>query len=259
MTDRPTPGTPPHTPVGASVSAPVSAVVLDIEGTTGSADHVHTVLFPYARKRIAGWLTAHRGEPRWTEILDGVRTETGTPDLDEAGAVEALHAWADADVKAAPLKALQGEIWAAGYADGSLHGHVYDDVPEALTRWRAAGIARHIYSSGSVAAQRDWFAHSNHGDLTGLIDGYFDLTTAGPKRAPDSYRAISRTLAVPPGRTLFLSDVRDELDAAAAAGWQTAAVRRPDDPRGRSVAGHPVHGDLTGLHHLPPAPPPPAA
>ncbi|MFI1618482.1 acireductone synthase [Streptomyces lydicus] len=228
--------------------APVRAVVLDIEGTTGSADHVHTVLFPYARERFADWFAAHRGEPRWTRILDDLRTATGTPGLDEAGAVAALHAWTDADVKAAPLKALQGEIWAAGYADGSLHGHVYDDVPEALARWQAAGIERHIYSSGSAAAQRNWFAHSNHGDLTGLLDGYFDLTTAGPKREPGSYRTISRALAVPPGHTLFLSDVAAELDAAAEAGWQTLAVRRPDDPRGTAVDGHPVLGDLTALH-----------
>ncbi|MFH8683123.1 acireductone synthase [Streptomyces lydicus] len=228
--------------------APVRAVVLDIEGTTGSADHVHTVLFPYARERFAAWFAAHRGEPRWTRTLEDIRTTTGAPGLDEAGAVAALHAWTDADVKAAPLKALQGEIWAAGYADGSLHGHVYDDVPEALARWRAAGIERHIYSSGSAAAQRNWFAHSNHGDLTGLLDGYFDLTTAGPKREPDSYRTISRALAVPPGHTLFLSDVAAELDAAAGAGWQTLAVRRPDDPRGTAVDGHPVLGDLTALH-----------
>ncbi|MGW8396283.1 acireductone synthase [Streptomyces lydicus] len=228
--------------------APVRAVVLDIEGTTGSADHVHTVLFPYARERFAAWFAAHRGEPRWTRLLDDLRTATGTPGLDEAGAVAALHAWTDADVKAAPLKALQGEIWAAGYADGSLHGHVYDDVPQALARWQAAGIERHIYSSGSAAAQRNWFAHSNHGDLTGLLDGYFDLTTAGPKREPDSYRTISRALAVPPGHTLFLSDVAAELDAAAEAGWQTLAVRRPDDPRGTAVDGHPVLGDLAALH-----------
>lgn len=242
-------------PVPGTDLAPVHAVVLDIEGTTGSADHVHSVLFPYARERFASWLAAHRGEDRWTRVIEGVRAAAGAPDLDEAGALAALLAWTDADVKAAPLKALQGEIWAAGYADGTLHGHVYDDVPAALARWRAAGIARHVYSSGSVAAQRAWFAHSNHGDLTGLLNGYFDLTTAGPKRAPDSYRAISHALALPPARTLFLSDVQDELDAAAAVGWRTVAVRRPDDPRGPAVDGHPVLTDLTGLDPAPrPAP-----
>ncbi|MFB6440852.1 acireductone synthase [Streptomyces sp. NPDC056411] len=230
---------------------PVRAVVLDIEGTTGSVDHVHAVLFPYARERFAGWFAAHRGQPRWTELIEDVRRATGAADLDEAGAVAALHAWTDADVKAAPLKALQGEIWEAGYADGTLHGHVYDEVPEALTRWRAAGIACHIYSSGSTSAQRNWFAHSNHGDLTGLLNGYFDLTTAGPKREPDSYRTISRALRVPPAATLFLSDVGAELDAAAAAGWQTLAIRRPDDPRGPAVDGHPVRTDLAGLDLTP--------
>lgn len=238
---------------GRPAPAPVRAVVLDIEGTTGSADHVHHVLFPYARKRLAAWFADRRGTAEAAAALDSVRAATGRRDLDEAGAVAALRAWSDADVKAAPLKTLQAAIWAAGYADGTLHGHVYDDVPPALTRWTAVGLRCHVYSSGAAAAQRAWFAHSNHGDLTGLLTGYFDLTAAGPKRNPASYRTISRALDLPPVAICFLSDVGAELDAAAAAGWRTIAVRRPDDPRGTDVPGHPVVTDLTGLDFPAPA------
>ncbi|MYT33681.1 acireductone synthase [Streptomyces sp. MspMP-M5] len=231
------------------ITATVRAVVLDIEGTTGSLSHVHDVLFPYARQRLADWFTTHRNDPRHAEILQSVRDSTGTPDLDDAGAIAVLTAWADADVKAAPLKRLQGLIWAQGYADGTLTGHVYPDVPEALDRWRAAGIGVHIYSSGSVGAQRDWFAHSDHGDLTHLLLGYFDLDRAGPKREPESYRAIVRAIGGEPPHTLFLSDVAEELDAAAAAGWLTAGVRRARDPRGPIVPGHPSVPSLS-LDHV---------
>ncbi|MDO0939111.1 acireductone synthase [Streptomyces sp. DG2A-72] len=218
----------------------VRAVVLDIEGTTGSASHVHDVLFPYARERFASWFAAHRGEPAWAELMEELRIHTGDPQLDEGGAVEALTSWSDQDVKAPPLKRIQGLIWAEGYARATLTGHVYDDVPAALARWRQSGIARHIYSSGSEAAQRDWFAHSNHGDLSVLLNGYFDLSSAGGKRDPESYRAITRAIGVPAHETVFFSDVGEELDAATAVGWRAVAVRRPGDPRGPEVAGHPT-------------------
>ncbi|MFE6776661.1 acireductone synthase [Streptomyces sp. NPDC057702] len=234
----------------------VRAVVCDIEGTTGSAAHVREVLFPYARERLTGWLAAHRDTTEGQRVLHQVRAHAGDPELDERGAAAALAAWSDADVKAPPLKDVQGLIWAEGYARGELRGHVYDDVPPALARWRRAGLVTAIYSSGSVAAQRHWFAHSDHGDLSPLLCDYFDLVSAGGKRAADSYGAITTRLGVPAHATLFLSDVREELDAARAAGWQVLGVRRAGDPRGDRVPGHPTVADL---RHVPPDPLPAAA
>ncbi|WP_405851539.1 acireductone synthase [Streptomyces sp. NBC_00090] len=223
----------------------IRAVVLDIEGTTGSLSHVRDVLFPYARARLAPWFTAHRGTAQGQRILDAVTAHTGTAH-DEADALALLEQWADADVKAAPLKTLQGLIWARGYAAGELHGHVYPDVPPALERWKARGVGRFIYSSGSVAAQRDWFGHTEHGDLRPLLDGYFDLTTAGSKASAASYDAIAEQLGHTPDCLLFVSDVGAELDAAAEAGWRTVAVRRPDDDR-PVVRGHEAVASLTPL------------
>ncbi|MFI6416298.1 acireductone synthase [Streptomyces sp. NPDC050842] len=221
------------------------AVVLDVEGTTGSLTHVQDVLFPYARERLASWLAAHRGTEQGQRILDAVAVQAGAVQ-DEAGALALLERWSDTDVKAAPLKTLQGLIWADGYAEGRLHGHVYADVPPALEHWKARGVGRFVYSSGSVAAQRDWFGHTAYGDLRPLLDGYFDLTTTGPKTCPDSYDAIARSLGHAPAGLLFVSDVGAELDAAAAAGWRTAAVRRSDDARA-AVPGHPAVTSLTPL------------
>ncbi|MFB7945925.1 acireductone synthase [Kitasatospora phosalacinea] len=214
----------------------VDAVVVDIEGTVGSASHVQQVLFPYARARYASWFAARRGRARTAELLDLVRAAAADPALAEAGAVAALTAWTDADVKSPALKAVQAAIWADGYADGTLTGHVYEDVPGALEGWAAAGIARYVYSSGARPAQRDWFRHSGRGDLTPLLDGYFDLDSAGGKHDPDSYRAIGRAIGVPPGRTLFLSDLPGELAAATAAGWHAVGVARDGAP--------PTGGDL---------------
>ncbi|MFI5634125.1 acireductone synthase [Streptomyces sp. NPDC051664] len=222
----------------------VAAVVLDIEGTVGSSSHVRDVLFPFACERFARWFADHRGTPEAAAALEAIGRRTGIADPGEDEAVAALSAWTDADVKVPVLKSLQGEIWAVGYADGSLNGHVYDDVPGALERWRTARVPVHIYSSGSVAAQRDWFAHTAHGDLTGLLTRYFDLGNAGSKKEPGSYRTIARALGAVPQSLLFLSDTEEELTAAAVAGWRTVAVRRGDDPRGDTLPGHTTIGSL---------------
>lgn len=206
-----------------------SAIVLDIEGTTSPARHVYDVLFPYARGRMRDWVDEHGAEPVTQGAVAQVAAEIGVDPSDTDAIVAQLTAWIDEDVKAAPLKALQGLIWEQGYAAGDLTSAMFVDVAPAMRAWHAAGIPLVIYSSGSVAAQRAVFSHTNDGDLNRLISANFDITTAGPKREADSYRRISRELGVAPGQLAFLSDVQAELDAASEAGWLSIGVLRPGE------------------------------
>jgi enolase-phosphatase E1 len=139
--------------------------------------------------------------------------------------VQQLRQWIDEDKKVEPLKTLQGLIWAQGYASGQLTGHVYDDAAAELLRWQQAGLNLHVYSSGSVRAQQLIYGHSNHGDLTPLFNGYFD-TRIGHKRESRSYEIIRDALGGNASQLLFLSDVTEELDAAADAGLETAWLCR---------------------------------
>jgi len=199
------------------------AVITDIEGTTTPIAFVHTELFPYARAHLAGFIAAHGDDPEVAACLaDAALLAPGR------GVIEALLAWMDADAKITPLKTLQGLIWNQGYARGELIGRLYPDVPPALRRWHDRGVRLYVYSSGSEAAQRLIFGHSDAGDLTALFSGFFD-TRIGPKRASESYRAIARAVAVPPGECLFLSDIEQELDAAGEAGLAVCQVVRPED------------------------------
>ncbi|WOK35761.1 acireductone synthase [Sphingomonas sp. C3-2] len=196
---------------------PVKAVLTDIEGTTSSIAFVTDTLFPYARTRLADYVAAHPAET--APLLDAVRAE-------EAGdPVETLLRWIDEDRKATPLKTLQGLIWAEGYADGTLKGHVYPDAVDALRRWHAQGLALYVYSSGSIAAQKLIFGYSNAGDLTPLFSGYFD-TSSGPKRDAQSYRHIAGEIGLPAAEILFLSDNAQEIAAARAAGMQVLHIDR---------------------------------
>jgi len=193
------------------------AILLDIEGTTSSIAFVADVLFPYAAKHLRDFV-ATNPEIAAPILAEVEAAEPGDP-------VETLLRWIAEDRKATPLKTLQGLIWAAGYADGTIRGHVYPDTPAALQRWAAAGLAVHIYSSGSIAAQKLIFGHSEAGDLTPFLSGYFDTTT-GPKREPESYAAIAAALGLASEDLLFVSDMQAEVDAARAAGLQALLIDR---------------------------------
>lgn len=217
-----------------------AAILTDIEGTTTSIAFVKDRLFPFAAASLEDFLATEGETPAVREILAAVRA--AAPGQEP---VAALRGWMAADAKVTPLKALQGLIWHRGYADGRLRGHLWPDVPGCLRAWAAAGLRLAIYSSGSEEAQRDLFGHSEAGDLTPLFAGFFD-TRMGAKREAASYRAIAAALGLPAADILFLSDVAEELDAAAAAGMPVCQLVRAAD--GTAASGrHPAEGDFPGV------------
>jgi enolase-phosphatase E1 len=224
-------------------------VLLDIEGTTTPISFVYETLFPYARKRLRPFLSLTRDDREAARAIGMLAQERDAdpeagPSLDLAAYAERLM---DRDSKSPGLKALQGLIWQVGYGSGALFGLVYDDVPVAMKRWKEAGIRTAIYSSGSVLAQHLIFGTTKKfGDLTPEISAFFD-TAVGPKRASASYRAIASQLQVDPGRILFVSDVAQELDAAAQAGCQVALIVRPANPAQEGARTTPTIADLTSI------------
>ena len=219
-----------------------TTVLTDIEGTTSSISFVKDVLFPYARRELPRFVREHGHQPEVRQWLDAVATEIAASACQDAVIVETLQGWIDADRKHTALKALQGMVWAAGYADGDFTAPLYPDVAPALRAWHGAGHRLAVYSSGSVPAQKLLFAHTDAGDLTALFSAFFD-TEVGGKREAASYRNIAAKLAQPGSDILFLSDVVAELDAAREAGLRTMLVDRRDDypqPRlGEAAHGHP--------------------
>jgi enolase-phosphatase E1 len=235
-----------------TTSAPLT-VVVDIEGTTSATGFITEQLYPYSREHFRRLLDERADEPEVARAIAGVRELIGEPDADVKRIDEALNGWLDRDEKVTPLKALQGLIWAEGFASGDLTSHFYPDAIPALRAWHAAGHTLYIFSSGSVAAQRAWFGSSPEGSLLPLFSGHFDTENAGPKKVADSYRSIAEQIGeAEPGRLVFLSDLVEELDAARAAGWETIGVRRPGEPYyAKGVGDHPetdsfARVDLTG-------------
>ena len=229
----------------------IRGILLDIEGTTSSVSYVYDVMFPFARTGLANYLQARWTDAACVEACDQIARDAGHASLDawvmgrdprETVQDEVVRLM-DGDIKSTGLKQLQGLVWQAGFEQGELRAHVYADVPPALVRWQAAGIDVRIYSSGSIHAQQLFFGHvdlggGKTGDLLPHFSGHYDTTT-GPKREAASYAQIADDWRLPAGEILFASDIREELDAARAAGLQTVLVVRPENAKVDDPGKHP--------------------
>ena len=218
----------------------VSAILLDIEGTTTPIDFVTKALFPYASRKLESFLRENAADTEVRALINDLhaqhehdeRTGLKPPSWRDDSEEERLRSsagygqWLIArDSKCTPLKALQGKIWQQGYASGELKGEVYPDVPVAFERWKRQGKKICIYSSGSVLAQRLLFGSVAAGDLTRYINAFFD-TRVGAKAEADSYRKIAAALSLEPEQFLFLSDAVKEIEAAQSAGMQALLCER---------------------------------
>jgi len=234
----------------------IRSILLDIEGTTCPVSFVASVLFPYARDRLASHLETNQGEPELQTLLaatqaafaadpnpevQALRQGAPIPGNPPAGQgqlqpgqtnsplVAYLQWLIDHDIKLPALKELQGRIWASGYASGDLVAPLFDDVAATLQRWQRDGYQLAVYSSGSVAAQQLLYRHSQDGNLEGLFSHWFD-TRIGSKQAPASYGAIAAALQLEPAEILFVSDAIGEIEAAHGIGMAVRFSDRQGNP-----------------------------
>lgn len=205
-------------------------ILTDIEGTTTSISFVHDELFPYSKERMSEFLKQSSKKPEVIKCIEQVK-ETILLEKNKIitndGVAEQLIEWINLDRKHPALKELQGMIWEKGYESGEIKGHVYEDVMPALKKWKESGITLAIYSSGSVKAQKLLFQHSTKGNLLSYFSHQFD-TAVGNKREVSSYKKISAELNCLASDILFLSDIKEELDAASEAGMKTMQLVRDD-------------------------------
>jgi enolase-phosphatase E1 len=206
-------------------------ILTDIEGTTTSIDFVHQELFPYSHLKLSSFVRTHHEENFIKDIL----TETSQTIWHEENihadlemCITKLLKWIDEDRKHSALKNLQGHIWETGYKNGDIKGHLYPEVKENLLKWKSAGFKLGVYSSGSVKAQELLFAHSVMGDIKSLFSFFFD-TKVGHKRETQSYQTIAKMTQLNPQEILFLSDIKEELDAAKSAKFKTIQLVRKSD------------------------------
>lgn len=222
-------------------------VLLDIEGTTTPVSFVYEVLFPYAQQKVKNYVEQHWNDPDLQRDIDMLveqaaalsdAAEESGPIPDDRSDVEAFQSavvkyinWQmETDQKNPPLKAIQGRIWKSGYEEGELRAPIFDDVEPALCNWVERGKSIYIYSSGSVEAQKLLFSHTAEGDLTDLLDGYYD-TNIGNKKVPKSYELIAEDIGTAPDKILFITDNLKEAEAADEVGCRVLLSIRPGNTK----------------------------
>jgi methylthioribulose 1-phosphate dehydratase/enolase-phosphatase E1 len=217
-------------------------LLLDIEGCTTAISFVKDTLFPYVIEHIDSYVKTLStndyntlAEALWgdlstshqSKVLESAGNDDETNNVLQDCSVLVKYMVAN-DLKLASLKSMQGQMWKAGYENGSLKGHVYNDFVPMLRWMRDQGVKVYIYSSGSIQAQKLLFGYSTDGDLLEYIHGHYDITTAGNKMDSNSYTTICNDLKISPSELVFCSDAELELAAAQEAGvGSTVMTVRP--------------------------------
>ncbi|MCX5949405.1 MAG: acireductone synthase [Cyanobacteria bacterium] len=237
----------------------ISHILLDIEGTTCPVSFVSGTLFPYAARELGPFLERHQQEVKVQELvatifqdwqqdpdpiaqqlfhnaagqeIRGEEEESKDSRSDNVGKhkliVPYLQWLISVDLKYTPLKELQGMVWNEGYGRGELKSTLFDEVADTLQRWHEQGLVLGVYSSGSIAAQKLLYGHSQAGDLRPLFQYWFD-THIGSKHEVDSYRHICEVMQVNPQQVLFISDCEAELEAEVQSNLQVILSDRDND------------------------------
>jgi 2,3-diketo-5-methylthio-1-phosphopentane phosphatase len=200
---------------------------LDIEGCTTAISFVKDTLFPFVLEHLDEYLNAMPPTEynALAEALRGDLTNEQKAQISNTNDCAVMVKYmVQNDLKLSSLKAMQGQMWKAGYEKGDLKGHVYADMVNMLHWMQSHGVKVHIYSSGSVQAQKLLFGYSVNGDLTEFFEQHFDISTSGNKKVASSYTNIAKDLDVSPSEIVFCSDAEAELQAAKQAGIQHAIM-----------------------------------
>ena len=224
----------------------ISHLLLDIEGTTCPVSFVTDILFPYAKSELTNFLERHQDNPSICQLVNDAEDEWNDDKgkasislrlaLEESKQPRYLRVGAylelciSSDKKSTALKDIQGKIWRAGYTTGHISSELFEDAHENLKRWHAKGYKLAVYSSGSVEAQRLLYKYTSKGDIENLFSHWFD-THIGNKKNQKSYTTIASAMACKPRNILFVSDNREECDAAKDAGYLTLYSLREGNPQ----------------------------
>jgi enolase-phosphatase E1 len=233
-------------------------IILDLEGTLTSRSYVQDVLWPYARRNMAGVLRSHWFESSVIRIREQLARDAGGRSFEiwcgtDSRSAEAYVKTFDELLRLSklpktsqPLRDMVELTWREGYRNDALKSHIYPDVEEALTVWGEAGRQIRTYSTLTVATQCALLAKTESGNLVGYFNDHNDAEL-GPKTAPGSFCTIADEMRFAPADLLYAADDPAELDAARIAGFSTVFVLRPTNPPPPSGMLHPIVRDLRSI------------
>lgn len=215
------------------------AIILDIEGTTTSANYYPNAVSPYIRNNIETYLKGHWNEEHVQAIVRDLRVQAqqnsempkilgpGSSVADiQRSTLNHIQFLFHSNITTVALLYFQMYIWLDGQMKGSLKTHIFRDVAEMIYKWKIEDrISIYIYSSARADVQMLMFACTEYGSLLHLIDGHFDRKI-GLKTATDTYHRIAQTIQIPPQAIAFFTDDSKEARSAKSVGYKVILVKR---------------------------------
>ncbi len=204
-------------------------ILIDNIGTVSSSDFMPKVLLPYAKENLADYIYNHiHTNYLWQYLAEAKKTITIEDGVEPTNGelIDTLIYWIDTERQHPAVQFLQAEIWKKGYATGQYHGHVYEDVPTNLKKWRKANISIGVYSAKSPDEVQMMLEYTRYGNLNPYLTDYFS-NEIGEKYETYTYQKIVRILGINAKNILFLSNSESALNIAKSTGMQTLQLLRP--------------------------------
>jgi enolase-phosphatase E1 len=217
------------------------AIILDIEGTTTSANYYPSAVAPYIRNNIENYLKAHWNEEHVQSIVRDLRVQAAqNPEMPkildksqgatlydiQKSCLNHIEFLFRNNITTIALLYFQMYIWLDGQMKGILKTHIFPDVAEMMYKWKfEEHIAIYIYSSARADVQMLMFACTEYGSLLHLIDGHFD-SKIGTKTANETYSRIAQAIQLPANSLVFLTDDAKEARSAKNCGCKVLLVKR---------------------------------
>jgi len=109
-------------------------------------------------------------------------------------------------------------IWFDAYQKGQLVTSIYSDVAIQMKRWRCDyDIKLYIVSQGWSEANKVFLSRTNQGDMTLLLDGYFD-TKSGKWKDKNAFLHLLKEINQPPSSVVFFTHTGAAARSASSAG-----------------------------------------
>ncbi|KAI2801769.1 hypothetical protein RDWZM_000756 [Blomia tropicalis] len=183
------------------------AILFDINGTATYTSFTDRFLANFARRAVKSFLSINFNNEQIQRDIAMIRIDAksnqGWPQVAAEGQeaiiadVEAImNHCLDNDVDCLGLAQLRFHIWFEAYQKGQITTSIYSDVAIQMKRWRCDyNIKLYVCSQGWSEANKVFLSRTNQGDMTLLIDGYFD-TKHGSWKEPKSFHRLLEELQI---------------------------------------------------------------
>lgn len=220
------------------------AILFDVHNTITYSNFVTQILGPYFLQWHKGFLLEYFDEDPIVDLMQKLvhlsSTDASAPKIDMNGSrewavantSEYIHYCLKNNLASKPILLLRFYVWFDGLAKDKIQTPVYKDVAMQLKQWHSMNIKLCVMSNGWSEATRRFLSKTNQGDLTELIEEYFD-TEIGPMEEAETFTQVIQIVGQPPEKILFLSKCLESVKAAMSVGISSLLMvthRKNTDP-----------------------------